>query len=127
MINRIRQPVAKSVSAACLIVLGAGFTAAPSAADGGLEEVAAGLVVSPPADQCAEFIDYKEKDFWFIWQPYHMHDHGVGFEDPAEMEAPGGEWDPKTIIIADGPRHGLEEGWTAEHGVHTECPWLPTY
>ena len=123
MINHIRQRVAKTVSAACLIALGVGFTAAPTTADGGLEGVAA----IPPADDCAEFIDYKERDFWFIWQPFHIHDHGEGFEDPAEMEAPRGEWDPESIVIADGPRHGLEAGWTLEHGVHTECPWTPTY
>lgn len=122
MIKHTRQPVAKTVSAACLIVLGAGFTAAP-ATDPDVEGVAA----SPPADDCAEFIDYKEWDFWFIWQKYHMYDHGVGFEDPAEMEDPRGEWEPKAIVMATGPRHGLQEGWTLEHEHHTECPWIPTW
>ncbi len=123
MINHIHLPIAKPFAAACLIVLGTGLAGTPTAADGGLEELDAGLL----ADDCAEFIDYKEMDFWFIWQPYHMHDHGQGFEDPAEMEAPWGEWEPKRIIIADGPRHGLKEGWTLEHGEHKECLWTPTW
>ncbi len=123
MIKHIRQPGAKTVSAACLIVLGAGFTAAPTAADRDVD----GVVAIPPADECAVFIDYKEMDFIIFWQKYHMYDHGAGFEDPAEMEAPWGEWRPEAIVIADGPRHGLEEGWTLEHGHHTECPWIPTW
>ena len=77
------------------------------------------------AEGCAVFIDYKERDFIFFWQKYHMYDHAIGLEDPAEMEAPRGEWDPYSVPSADGRQHGIEKGWTLETGNHNKCSLIP--
>ena len=122
MINRIRQPVAKSISAACLIVLAMGFTAAPPAADGGMEGPIAGAVASLPADDCLLFINYWELDF-IVFQRYHMLDHGRGLGDPAETEDPRGEWMFRGVVFAENDPHGLERGYTQDHDTHVPCQW----
>ena len=121
MINRIRQPVAKSVLAACLIFLGAGFTAAP-VADEGLEGAAALAPVSDRSSgECLMFIDYWDWDIIFF-QRYHMHDHGIGWGDPAETEDSRGEWILRDVAFMARDPHSLMRGYTRNHDTHLECP-----
>lgn len=121
MIRHIRKPVAKTASAACLIVLGAGFTAAPTAADRDVEGVAALVAVADrSSDECLMFIDYWDWDIIFF-QRYHMHDHGIGWGDPAETEDPRGEWFLKGVEFRERDPHKLRRGYTRHHDTHLPC------
>ena len=126
MINHIRQPVAKTVSAACLIALGVGFTAAPTTADGGLERVAAlAAGADRTSGECLMFIDYWDWDI-ILFQRYHMHDHGIGWGDPAETEDSRGEWFLKGVEFMERDPHPLQRGYTRHHDTHVACPQIGT-
>ena len=116
MINRIRQPVAKSISAACLIFLGAGFTAAPMVDD-------RDPVADRSSGECLMFIDYWDWDIIFF-QRYHMHDHGIGWGDPAETEDSRGEWILRGVAFRERDPHTLMRGYTRSHTTHLECPMI---
>ncbi len=120
MINHICQSPAAPFSTGCLIVLGMGLAATPTAADRDLESVAGGMAAADaPGEQCEMFLDYWELDF-FYFQRYHMADHGRGMGDPAETIAPEGEWLLRNILYADNG-HELEPGFTVPHGIHDPC------
>ncbi|MXX33981.1 MAG: hypothetical protein F4107_06435 [Gemmatimonadetes bacterium] len=122
MIKHTRKPVAKTVSAAFLIVVGMGFTAAPTADDRDLEEgVGTVAVADRSSGECLMFIDYWEWDI-IIFQRYHMHDHGIGWGDPAETEDPRGEWSLKGVEFRERDPHRLQRGYTRDHDTHVPCP-----
>ncbi len=123
MIRHIRQPVAKTVSAAFLIVLGGGFIAAPTPDDRDLEGAAAVAVADRPSGECLMFIDYWDWDIIFF-QRYHMHDHGIGWGDPAETEDPRGEWFLKGVEFRERDPHKLKRGYTRHHDTHVPCPLI---
>ena len=124
MINHIRQRVAKTVSAACLIALGVGFTAAPTAADRDLEGSAAlAAVADRSSGECLMFIDYWDWDIIFF-QRYHMRDHGIGWGDPAETEDSRGEWFLRGVEFRERDPHPLQRGYTRHHDTHFACPGI---
>lgn len=122
MINHIHLAIAKPFAAACLIVVGTGFTGTSTAADrdteGPAEEVA---VTVGSAGECLMFIDYWDWDIIFF-QRYHMHDHGIGWGDPAETEDPRGEWILRGVAFRERDPHTLMRGYTRDHHTHLDCP-----
>ena len=123
MISRFTPPSTRTLFAPWPLTLALIVVATLSAAPGEVETPAPEEAATPAASDCGFFLDYKEVDLWIFWDKYHMWDHEIGLQDPAEMEAPWGEWEyaPTAYQYADGPKHSLKRGWTLEHGEHEKC------